>query len=132
MFLIHQIVPVTVTNDHQDFDTYALIDPGSTGTYILDHITKILTLEAKENFDLDVHFLSISRSISVSSTHFLLAPHADHETFISVRNVFSTLGINLPPADTKELNEICQQFLQFRLMKFSNFDHGKVGILLDT
>ena len=127
-----QIVPVSVINDDKIFDTYALIDPGSSGTYILDHITKTLNLKTSESFDLDVQFLSISRSISVSSTHFLLAPYADHEKTFPVRNVFSTPSINLPPADTKELNEICQQFRQLRHNKFPDIDNGKIGILLGT
>ena len=132
LFSVLQIVPVSVMNDDKVFDTYTLIDPGSTGTYILDHITKTLNLKTSETFDLDVQFLSISRSISFSSTHFLLAPYADHETTFPVRNVYSTPSINLPPADTKELNEICQKFPQLRHIKFPNIDNGKIGILLDT
>ena len=97
LFSVLQIVHVSVINDGKVFDTYALIDPGSTGTYILDHITKTLNLKTSETFDLDVQFLSICRSISVSSTHFLLAPYADHEKTFPVRNVFSTPSINLPP-----------------------------------
>ena len=127
-----QIVPVSVINDDKVFDTYALIDPGSTGMYILDHITKILHLRTSETFDLDVQFLSIYRSISVSSTHFLPTLYADHGTTFPVRNVFSTPSINLPPADTKELNEICQQFPQLRHIKFPDIDNGKIGILLGT
>ena len=126
-----QIVPVSVINDDKVFDTYALIDPGSTDTYILDHITKTLNLETGENFDLDVQFLTTSRSISVSSTHFLLAPYADHERVVPVRNVF-TPSTNLPPVETKELNEICQQFPQLRHIKFPDIDNGKIGILLST
>ena len=132
LFSVLQIVPVSVMNDDKVFDTYTLIDPGSTGTYILDHITKTLNLKTSETFDLDVQFLSISRSISFSSTHFLLARYADHETTFPVRNVYSTPSINLPPADTKELNEICQKFPQLRHIKFPNIDNGKIGILLDT
>ena len=125
-----QIVPVSVINDDKVFDTYALIDPGSTGTYILDHITKTLNLKTSETFDLDLQFLSISRSISVSWTHFL--PYADQEKTFPVRNGFSTSSINLPPADTKELNGICQQFSQLRHIKFPDIDNGKIGILLGT
>ena len=132
LFSVLQIVPVSVINDDKVFDTYALIDPESTGTYILDHITKTLDLKTSEIFDLDVQFLSIPRSISASSTHFLLAPYADHETIFPVHNVFSTPSINLPTADTKELNEICQQFPQLRHIKFPDIDNGKIGILLGT
>ena len=89
-------------------------------------------MKTSETFDLDVQFLSISRSISVSSTHFLLAPYADNEKIFPVRNVFSTPSINLPPADTKELNEICQQFPQLRHIKFPDIDNGKIGVLLGT
>ena len=80
MFLVLQIVPVSVINDGKIFDTYALIDSGSTGTYVLGHITKALNLKPSENFDSDVQFLSISRSIIVSFTPFLLAPYADYES----------------------------------------------------
>ena len=57
LFSVLQIVPVSVINDDKVFDLYALIDPGSTGTYILDHITKTFNLKTSETFDLDVQFL---------------------------------------------------------------------------
>ena len=131
LFSVLQVVPVSVINDDKVFDTYAAIDPGRTGTYILDHITKTFNLKTSETFDLDVQFLS--SSLPVSSTHSLLAPYADHETTFPVRNVFSTPSINLPPpADTKELNEICQQCPQLPHIKFPDIDNGKIGILVGT
>ena len=89
-------------------------------------------MKTSETFDLDVQFLSFSRSISVSSTHFLLVPYDDHEKTFPVRNVFSTPSIKLPPADTKEMNEICQQFPQLRHIKFPDIDKSKIGILRGT
>ena len=63
-----QIIPVSKINGHKTFDTYALIDPGSTGTYIVDDISSFLSLKTGKEYKLDVQFLSLSRSLSVSAT----------------------------------------------------------------
>ena len=60
-----QVIPVSLFNGDKDFDTYALIDPGSTGTYELNSISRSLNLETGHQFDLDVQFMNLSRSFSV-------------------------------------------------------------------
>ena len=51
-----QVIPVSPLNGDNVFDTYALIDPGSTGTYVLDSISRSLNLETGHQVDLDVQF----------------------------------------------------------------------------
>ena len=114
------------------FDTYTLIDPGSTGTYIVDHISSFLSLKTGKEYKLDVQFLSLARSLSVSATSFDLAPYADNDNKFHVQHAFSTSNINLPPADTTELNDICQSFPQLRHIKFPDINQGKIGVLLGT
>ena len=132
LFSVLQIIPVSIINGDKTFDTYALIDPGSTGTYIVDHISSFLSLKTGKKYKLDVQFLSLSRFLSVSATSFDIAPYADNDNKFHVQHAFSTPNINLPRADTTELNDICQNFPQLRHIKFPDINQGKIGVLLGT
>ena len=99
-----------------------MIDPGSTGTYIVDHISSFLSLKTGKEYKLDVQFLSLSRSLSVSATSFDIAPYADNDNKFHVQHAFSNPNVNLPPADTTELNDICQNFPQLRHIKFPDIN----------
>ena len=86
------------------FIKYDLIDPGSTGTYIVDwYVLAFPQLENCQRIKLDVQFLSLSRFLSVSATSFDIAPFADNDNKFCVQHAFSTPYINIPPADTTEL-----------------------------
>ena len=132
LFSVLQCIPVSIINGDKTFDTYALLDPGSTGTYIVDHISSFLSLKTGKEYKLDVQFLSLSRSLSVSATSFDIAPYADNGNKFHVQHAFSTPNINCPPADTTELNDICQNFPQLRHIKFPDINQGKIGVLLGT
>ena len=132
LFSVLQIIPVSIINGDKTFDTYALIDPGSTGTYIVDHISSFLSLETGKEYKLDVQFLSLSRSLSVSATSFDIAPYADNDNKFHVQHAFSTPNINPPPADTTELNDICQNFPQLSHIKIPDINKGKIGVLRGT
>ena len=132
LFSVLQFFPVPIINGDKMLDTYALVCRGSTGTYIVDHISSFLTLKTGREYKLDVQFLSLSRSLSVSATSFCIAPRADKDSKFHVQHAFSILNTNLPPADTNELNAICQQFPQLRHIKFPDINQGKIGVLLGT
>ena len=76
LFALLQIIPVSLFNGDKVFDTYALLDPGSTGTYVLDSISHPLDLETGHQLDLDVQYMNLSRSFSVRPTAFKMAPYA--------------------------------------------------------
>ena len=107
-FSVFRIIPFSIINGNETFDTYALVDPGSTGTYIVDHISSFLSLKTCEEYKLNVQFPSLSRSLSVSATSFDIAPFADNDNKFYVQNAFSTTNINLPLADTTDPNDIRQ------------------------
>ena len=88
---------MSLLNGDKVFDTYALIGPGSTGTYVLDSISRSLNLETGHQFDLDVQFMKLSRSFSVRPTAFKIAPYADKETQFKVKNAYTTSCLNIPP-----------------------------------
>ena len=127
-----QVIPVSIMNGKQIVDTYALIDPGSTGTYIVENIAKSIDLKTDRKFNMNVQFLSASKSLPVSLTNFTIAPYADNEKTFSVQNAFCTDHINLPPADTDELNTICQSSPHLRHIKFPDINNGHIGVLLGT
>ena len=132
LFSVPQIIPVSIINGDRTFHTYALIDPGSTGTYIVEHISSFLSLATGKEYKLDVQFLSLSCSLSVSATSFDIAPYADNDNKFHVQHAFFTPNINLAPADTTELNDFCQNFSQLRHIKFPDINQGKIGVLLGT
>ena len=74
-----QVIPVSIMNGKRIVDTYALIDPGSTGTYIVETIAKSIDLKTDRKFNMNVQFLSASKSLPVSRTNFTIAPNADNE-----------------------------------------------------
>ena len=49
-----------------------------------------------------------------------------------VQQAFSTSNINLPPADTTEFNNICQNFPQLRHIKIPDINEGKIDVLFGT
>ena len=106
-----QVIPVSIMNGKRIVDTYALIDPGSTGTYIVETIAKSIDLKTDRKFNMNVQFLSASKSLPVSRTNFTIAPYADNEKTFLVQNAFCTDHISLPPADVDELNTICNPHL---------------------
>ena len=132
LFALLQVIPVSLLNGDKVFDTYALIDPGSTGTYVLDSISRFLDLETGQQFDLDVQFMNLSRSFSVRPTAFKIAPYADNETQFEVKNVYTTTCLNIPPAKISDLNSICQSNSVLRHIKFPDIDKGRIGVLLGT
>ena len=132
LFSVLQIIPVSINNGDKTFDTYALIDPGSTGTYIVDHISSFLSLKTGKEYKLGLQFLSLSRSLSVSATSFDIAPYADNDNKFHVQHAFSTPNINLPPADTTELNDICRKLPQLRHIKFPDINQRIFCVLLGT
>ena len=127
-----QVIPVSIMNGKRIVDTYALIDPGSTGTYIVETIAKSIDLKTDRKFNMNVQFLSASKSLPVSRTNFTIAPYADNEKTFSVQNAFCTDHINLPPADTDELNTICQSSPHLRHIKFPDINNGHIEVLLGT
>ena len=97
---------------------------------MLDHISSFRRLKTGNEYKLDVQFPSLSGSFSVSGTSFDIAPYVDSDNKFQVQHAFSTLYINLPPADNTELNDICQKFLHIRHIEFPDVNQGKIGVLL--
>ena len=87
---------MSLLNGDKVFDTYALIDPGSTGTYVLDSISRSLDLETGQKFDLDVQFKNLSRSFSVCPTAFKIAPYADNENNSKLKTPIQPLASTFP------------------------------------
>ena len=62
----------------------------------------------------------------------LQLPHTLTTKTFSVQNASCTDHINLPPADTDELNTICQSSPHLRHIKFPDINNGHIGVLLGT
>ena len=125
---------MSLLNGDKVSDTYALIDPGSTATYVLDSISHSLDLETGHQFDLDDQFMNLSRSFSIRPTAFKIAPNADNETLLEIKNAYTTTCLIVPPANFSDLNGICQSNSMLRHITFPFHDINKkrIGALLGT
>ena len=86
-------------------DTYALMDHGSMGTYIVENIATSIDLKTNRKFNMNVQFLSASKSPPVSLTKFPIVPYADNGETFSVQNTFCTDKINLPQLKLTNLTQ---------------------------
>ena len=113
-----QVISVSLLNGNKVFDSYALIDPGSTGTYVLDSNRRSLNSEAGHKINLGVQFINLSRSFSVRPTGRKIAAYAHNETQFEVKNAHTTTCLHIPPANISSLNRICQSNSMLRHIKF--------------
>ena len=72
-----QLIPVSFLNGKKAFDTYALIDPGSQFTFILDKITEFLALPCEDQEATTLQYLNTEHDMPLSkiSEQVTVAPY---------------------------------------------------------
>ena len=127
-----QLIPVSFVNNGKVCDTYALIDPGSQLTFMLDQIADFLEISSSETANMSSQYININHEMPVAKLDNIvnLAPYKQTGQTFPIRNVYKTPFLNIPPADVAHLNEICQGFKGFRHIKFPNIAGGRIGALL--
>ena len=113
-------------------DTYALIDPGSQFTFMLDQIADFLEFSSSETANMSLQYININHEMAVAKLENIvnLAPYQQTGHTFPILNVYKTPFLNIPPVDVAHLNEICQGFKGFRHIKFPNIAGGRIGALL--
>ncbi|XP_075247137.1 uncharacterized protein LOC142340448 [Convolutriloba macropyga] len=127
-----QLIPVSFLNGKKAFDTYALIDPGSQFTFILDKITEFLALPCEDQKATTLQYLNTEHDMPLSkiSEQVTVAPYENLDQKFQITTTYSTPCLNVAPANTFELNQLSDAFKELRHIHFLEIAEGKIGALL--
>ena len=127
-----QLIPVSFLKGDKAFDTYALIDPGSQFSFVLDAIAEFLELPCETQQSVPLQFLNTENSMSLSKIvePVTITPYKSTEISFELSRTFSTPSLNVAAAKVFELNQICDAFNSLRHIHFPNIADGKIGALL--
>ena len=127
-----QLIPVSFLKGNKAFDTYALIDPGSQFSFVLDARAEFLELPRESQQSIPLKFLNTENSMSLSKIvePVTITPYKSTEISFELSRTFSTSSLNVAAAKIFELNQICDAFNSLRHIHFPNIADGKIGALL--
>ena len=128
-----QLIPVSFLKENKALDTYALIDPGSQFSFVLDAIAEFLELPRETQQSVPLQFLNTENSMSLSKIvePVTITPYKSTEISFELSRTFSTPSLNVAAAKTiDELNQIWDAFNSLRHIHFPNIADGKIGALL--
>ena len=61
-----QLIPVSFVNNGKVSDTYALIDPGSQFTFMLDQIADFLEISSSDTANMSLQYININHEMPVA------------------------------------------------------------------
>ena len=127
-----QLIGVSFLKGDKAFDTYALIDPGSQFSFVLEAIAEFLELPRETQQSVPLQFLNTENSMSLSKIvePVRLTPYKSTEISFELSRTFSILSLNVAAAKIFEFNQICDAFNSLRHIYFPNIADGKIGALL--
>ena len=127
-----QLIPVSFLNGKKAFDTYALIDPGSQFTFILDKITEFLALSCEDQEATTLQYLNTEHDMPLSkiSEQVTVASYENLDQKFQITTTYSTPCLNVAPANTFELNQLCDAFKELRHIHLPEIAEGIIGALL--
>ena len=102
-----QLIPVSLLKGNKAFDTYALIDPGSHFSFVLDAIAEFLELPRETQQSVTLKFLNTENSMSLSKIvePVTITPYKLTEISLELSQTFSTPSPNVAAAKIFELNQ---------------------------
>ena len=132
-FVQLQLNPVSFLNGKKAFITYTLIDPGSQFTFILDKITEFLALPCEDQETTTLLYLNTEPDMPLSKTseQVTVAPYENLDQKFQITINYITPCLNVAPANTFELNQLCDAFKELRHIHFPEIAEGKIGALLE-
>ena len=94
------------------FDTYALIDPRSQFTFLLDKVTSFLELPCEAQASTTLQYLNTEHEMPLSkkSETVTVMPFEKISQQFTIARTFSTPSLNLSPANVLELNQLSDIF----------------------
>ena len=101
-----QLIPVSFLKGDKAFDTYALIDPGSQFSFVLNAIAEFRELPRGSQQSVPLQFLNTENSMSLSKNvePVTLTPYKSTEASFELPRTFSTPSLNVAAAKIFELN----------------------------
>ena len=114
------------------FDTYALIDPGSQFTFLLDKVTSFLELPCEAQASTTLQYLNTEHEMplyKISET-VTVTPYDKINQHFSIARAYSTPCLNVSPANVLELNQLCDTFKELSHIYFPDIANGAIGALL--
>ena len=127
-----ELIPVSFLKGNIAFDTYALIDPGSQFSFVLDAIAEFPELLREIQQSVPLQFLNTENSMSLSEIvePVTITPYKSTEISFELSRTFGTPSLNVADAKIFELNQICDAFNSLRHVHFPNISDGTIGALL--
>ena len=127
-----QLIPVSFLKGDKAFDTYALIDPGSQFSFVLDILAEFFEFPRETQQSVPLQFLNTENSMSLSKIvePVTITPYKSTEISFELSRTFSTPSMNVAAAKSFELNQICDAFNSLRHIDFPIIADGKIGALL--
>ena len=114
------------------FVTYALIDPGSQFTFLLDKVTSFLELPCEAQASTTLQYINTEHEMPLSkiSETVTVTPYDKINQRFSIARAYSTPCLNLSPANVLELNQLCDTFKELSHIYFPDIANGAIGALL--
>ncbi|XP_075259989.1 uncharacterized protein LOC142351729 [Convolutriloba macropyga] len=127
-----QIIPVSFVKGSKVFDTYALIDPGSQFTFLLDKFTSFLELPCEAQASTTLQYLNTEHEMPLSkiSETVTVTPYDKISQHFSIARAYSTPCLNVSHANVLELNQLCDTFKELSHIYFPDIANGAIGALL--
>ena len=127
-----QLLPVSFVKEDKVFDTYALIDPGSQFTFLLDAVSDYLELPREYQSSTTVQYLSVDYEMPLSKIKqpITVCPFNQFDEKFQISRAYSTPTLNVNAANVTELNYVCDAFNELRHIYFPDIAEGKIGALL--
>ena len=114
------------------FDTYALIDPGSQFTFLLDKVTSFLELPCEGQASTTLQYLNTEHEMplsKISDTVTVTSFDKINQQF-GIARAYSTPCLNVTPANALELNQLCETFKELSHICLPAIANGAIGALL--
>ena len=126
-----QILPVSFANSSKKFDTYALIDPGSQFTFLLDKVTSFLELPYEAQASTTLQYLNTEHEMPLSKIRetVTVTPFDEINQQFSIARAYSTPCLNVSPANVLELKQLCDTFKELSHISFPDIAKGAIGSL---
>ena len=127
-----QILPVSFLNGSKVFDTYALIDPGSQFTFLLDRVTSFIELPCEAQASTTLQYLNTEQEMplsKISETVTVTLFDKINQQF-SIARAYSTPCLNVSPTNVLELNQLCDSFKKLSHRVFLDIANGAISALL--
>ena len=127
-----QIIPVSFVNGSKVFDTYALIDPGSQFTFLLDKVTSFLELPCEAQASTTLQYLTTEHEMPLSkiSETVTVTLYDKTNQHFSIARTYSTPCLKISPANVLELNQLSDTFKELSHIYFPDIANGAIGALL--